>query len=76
MRVFHAVETGSFSGRRVLGTTPSTVSKLISRDRARLGVRLVERSTPATVADHRGPVYYERSVAAGNDPDLDRAELS
>ena len=63
MQVFlRVVETGSFSeAARVLGMTPSTVSKLISRIEARLGVRLVERSTRQLSLTTEGQIYYERS---------------
>ena len=47
MRVFvRAIERGTFAGAAGdLGITPSAVSKLISRLEARLGVRLVNRTT-------------------------------
>jgi DNA-binding transcriptional LysR family regulator len=43
--------------------TPSTVSKLIARLEARLGVRLIERSTRRLVLTEEGQFYYERSQA-------------
>lgn len=65
MQVFlRVVETGSFSeAARLLRMTPSTVSKLVARIEARLGVRLVERSTRRLSLTAEGQVYYERSQA-------------
>ena len=63
MQVFSRVAgTGSFSeAARQLGMTPSTVSKLIGRIEARLGVRLVERSTRRLALTAEGEIYHERS---------------
>lgn len=63
MQVFlRVVETGSFSeAARQLRMTPSTVSKLIGRIEARLGVRLLERSTRRLALTGEGRIYYERS---------------
>lgn len=56
------VEAGSFSeAARQLMMTPSTVSKLIQRLEARLGIRLVERSTRRLLLTDEGAFYYERS---------------
>ncbi|CAG9165909.1 LysR family transcriptional regulator [Cupriavidus respiraculi] len=56
-----AVETGSFTAAaKLLGTTPSAVSKSIARLEARLGVRLFQRSTRALVLTGEGRAYYER----------------
>ena len=65
MQVFlRVVEAGSFSeAARLLLMTPSTVSKLIGRIEARLGVRLVERSTRRLSLTAEGQVYYEKSLA-------------
>ncbi|MBO9707173.1 MAG: LysR family transcriptional regulator [Caulobacter sp.] len=65
MMVFvRVVEAGSFSeAARLLLMTPSTVSKLIARLEARLGVRLIERSTRRLVLTGEGQFYYERSQA-------------
>lgn len=65
MMVFvRVVEAGSFSeAARNLLMTPSTVSKLIARLEARLGVRLIERSTRRLVLTGEGQFYYERSQA-------------
>ncbi|WP_113132232.1 LysR family transcriptional regulator [Hyphomicrobiales bacterium] len=63
MMVFvQVVEAGSFSeAARQLMMTPSTVSKLIQRLEARLGIRLVERSTRRLLLTDEGAFYYERS---------------
>ena len=63
MMVFvRVVEAGSFSeAARLLMMTPSTVSKLIARFEARIGVRLIERSTRRLVLTNEGQFYYERS---------------
>lgn len=65
MMVFvRVVESGSFSeAARLMLMTPSTVSKLIARLEARLGVRLIERSTRRLVLTGEGEFYYERSHA-------------
>lgn len=65
MMVFvRVVESGSFSeAARNLLMTPSTVSKLIARLEARLGVRLIERSTRRLALTGEGQFYYERSQA-------------
>lgn len=63
MMVFvRVVEAGSFSeAARLMLMTPSTVSKLIARLEARLGVRLIERSTRRLALTSEGQFYYERS---------------
>lgn len=65
MQIFlRVVETGSFSeAARALRMTPSTVSKLVARIEARLGVRLLERSTRRLRLTTEGQLYYERSQA-------------
>jgi DNA-binding transcriptional LysR family regulator len=56
-----SVEAGSFTGgARLLGTTPSAVSKSIARLEQRLGARLFRRSTRAFVLTSEGQAYYER----------------
>jgi DNA-binding transcriptional LysR family regulator len=56
-----SVEAGSFTGgARLLGTTPSAVSKSIARLERRLGVRLFRRSTRAFVLSGEGQAYYDR----------------
>lgn len=78
MQVFlRVVESGSFSqAARLLGMTPSTVSKLISRVEARLGVRLIERSTRRLSLTAEGEAYYERSLNLLQDLDLIEQEIS
>lgn len=78
MQVFlRVVETGSFSeAARLLRLTPSTVSKLVSRIEARLGVRLIERSTRALSLTAEGQVYYQRSQTLLKELDLIEQELS
>jgi DNA-binding transcriptional LysR family regulator len=65
MLVFvRVVEAGSFSeAARLMMMTPSTVSKLIARLEARLGTRLIERSTRRLDLTKEGEFYYERSQA-------------
>ncbi|PDT30901.1 LysR family transcriptional regulator [Rhizobium sp. L9] len=65
MEVFvSVVERGGFSAaataRRM---TPSAVSKLIARLEARLGARLVNRSTRKLQLTPEGCAFYERSIA-------------
>lgn len=59
-----AVERGSFSaaGRR-LGMSPSAVSKLVGRLEARLGTRLLVRSTRALSLTAEGDAYVARARA-------------
>jgi DNA-binding transcriptional LysR family regulator len=78
IQVFHrVVEVGNFSeAARVLRMTPSTVSKLISRVEARLGVRLLERSTRRLSLTPEGQIYYERSLAVLSELDEVERELS
>lgn len=67
------VDRGSFSGgARVLGMTPSAVSKLILRLEARLATRLVHRSTRKLQLTPEGRNFYERSVRVL--ADMDEAE--
>ena len=65
LQVFlRVVESGSFSeAARLTGATPSTVSKLIGRIEARLGVRLMERSTRRLSLTEEGRLFYERGKA-------------
>ncbi len=76
MQVFlRVVESGSFSeAARLLVMTPSTVSKLIARIEARLGVRLIERSTRRLSVTEEGQTYYTRAVSLI--ADLDDIERS
>lgn len=69
------VERGSFSaGARVLGMTPSAISKLIARLEARLATQLVHRSTRKLQLTPEGRNFYERSVRVL--ADMDEAERS
>ncbi|QRF54978.1 LysR family transcriptional regulator [Variovorax paradoxus] len=67
------VDAGGFSAAaRLLGMTPSAVSKLVARLEARLGIQLVHRSTRKLQLTPEGLHFYERShrVLA----DMDEAE--
>ncbi|WP_172332511.1 LysR family transcriptional regulator [Mangrovicoccus sp. HB161399] len=78
MQVFlRVVETGSFSeAARQARMTPSTVSKLIGRVEARLGVRLLDRSTRRLSLTAEGRGYYERSRALLAELDAMERDLS
>src|SRR5438067_65764 len=64
MEVFvRVVEQGGFSAAaRALAMTPSAVSKLVGRLEARLGVRLLNRSTRQVQLTPEGSLFHERSV--------------
>ncbi|MDL9997666.1 LysR family transcriptional regulator [Variovorax sp. J22P240] len=67
------VDRGSFSaGARVLGMTPSAISKLIGRLETRLATQLVHRSTRKLQLTPEGRNFYERSVRVL--ADMDEAE--
>jgi len=74
LEIFAAVmREGSFSGAgRTLGLTPSAVARSIDRIEARLGVRLLLRSTRALTPTAEGQAYLQtaRRILA----DLDDAE--
>ena len=74
MEVFvRVVELGGFSAAaRALRMTPSAVSKLIGRLEARLGARLVQRSTRKLQLTPEGSGFYERATRLL--ADLDEAE--
>ncbi|WP_232829484.1 LysR family transcriptional regulator [Tropicimonas sp. IMCC34043] len=78
MQVFlRVVDSGSFSeAARQMLMTPSTVSKLIGRIEARLGVRLLERSTRRLSLTEEGRIYYDRSQALLADLDAVERDLS
>lgn len=58
------VERGGFSAAaRATGVTASGVSKLVARLEARLGTRLVHRTTRRFQLTPEGQAFYERSVA-------------
>jgi DNA-binding transcriptional LysR family regulator len=63
MRVFQRViERGSFAAAAEdTGLSPSAVSKLITRLEARLGVRLINRTTRRLALTHEGEIYLERA---------------
>jgi len=64
MEVFaRVVELGGFSAAaRAFRMSPSAVSKLVARLEARLGVRLINRSTRKLQLTPEGMAYYDRSV--------------
>jgi DNA-binding transcriptional LysR family regulator len=64
MEVFtRVVELGGFSlAAKARGMTPSAVSKLVTRLEARLGARLVNRSTRRLQLTPEGETFYQRSV--------------
>lgn len=78
MQVFvRVVETGSFSkAARQLLMTPSSVSKLIGRIEARMGVQLLKRSTRHLALTGEGRTYYERSQALLAELDAIERDLS
>ncbi|AZO21280.1 MULTISPECIES: LysR family transcriptional regulator [unclassified Mesorhizobium] len=55
------VDAGSFhAASRLLGSSPSAVSKSVARLERRLGVRLIQRSTRHLGLTSEGIAYYER----------------
>jgi DNA-binding transcriptional LysR family regulator len=76
MEVFtRVVEFGGFSpAARELRMTPSAISKLVARLEARLGVRLVNRSTRKLQLTAEGSAFYERALRVL--ADLNEAERS
>lgn len=57
------VERRSFTRAAAsLGITPSGVSRIVSRLEARLGVRLLERTTRSVGLTDEGTAYYERCI--------------
>lgn len=55
------VDAGSFaSAARLIGASPSAVSKSVARLEQRLGVRLLQRSTRTLGPTAEGAAYYER----------------
>lgn len=64
MEVFtRVIELGGFSAAaRKLGLSPSGVSKLVSRLEARLGSRLVNRSTRRLQLTPEGEAFYDRAL--------------
>jgi DNA-binding transcriptional LysR family regulator len=76
MEVFARVfELGGFSAAaRALRLTPSAISKLVGRLEARLGARLVNRSTRGLQFTPEGRLFYDRSIRLL--ADLDEVERS
>ncbi|MEZ2293385.1 LysR substrate-binding domain-containing protein [Variovorax sp. RCC_210] len=67
------VESGGFSSAaRLLGMTPSAVSKLVARLELRLGIQLVHRSTRKLQLTPEGTEFYQRSTRVL--ADMDEAE--
>src|SRR5271154_2702254 len=55
------IDTGSFaSAARLIGASPSAVSKSVARLEQRLGVRLLQRSPRPLSPTAEGTAYYER----------------
>lgn len=55
------VDAGSFhAASRLVGSSPSAVSKSVARLERRLGVRLIQRSTRRLALTSEGLAYYER----------------
>lgn len=55
-----SVELNSFSAAaRVLGTTPSAISKRVAKLENRLGIRLLQRTTRSLSLTPEGTAYYE-----------------
>lgn len=69
MEVFSAVvERGGFSAAaKVFGMTPSAVSKLVTRLEARLGARLVNRSTRKLQLTAEGQGFHQRCITILSD---------
>ncbi|HEV2675308.1 MAG TPA: LysR family transcriptional regulator [Aliidongia sp.] len=76
MEVFvRVVAEGGFSAAaRALRMTPSAISKLVARLEARLGTRLVNRSTRKLQLTIEGAAFHERALQVLSD--LDEAERS
>jgi DNA-binding transcriptional LysR family regulator len=76
IRAFVAVvDTGSFgSGGKAIGLTRSAVGKALARLEARLGTRLINRTTRSVAMTADGQLFYERCVQIL--ADLEEAEAS
>ncbi|WP_440534673.1 LysR family transcriptional regulator [Variovorax sp. YR566] len=69
----HAAEQRSYvSAGRILGISPSAVSKSVARLEGRLGVRLLHRTTRSIGLTEQGAVFFERCKRVLDD--LDDAE--
>ncbi|WP_242561528.1 LysR family transcriptional regulator [Pandoraea capi] len=70
------IEAGSFTlAAERLHLTRSAIGKVISRLEARLGVRLLHRTTRSHTLTEAGRVYYERCVRALAELDAGAAEV-
>jgi DNA-binding transcriptional LysR family regulator len=71
------VELGGFSAAaRAFQMTPSAVSKLVARLEARLGVRLINRSTRRLELTPEGAAFFERGVRILDDMDTAEREAA
>ena len=71
------VDARSFTGAgRALGLTPSGVSRVVARLEARLGVRLLERTTRSIGLTADGAAYYERCTRILRDLEEANGELA
>ncbi|MDR6641069.1 DNA-binding transcriptional LysR family regulator [Luteibacter sp. 1214] len=67
------VQAGSFAGAaRAAGLSPSAISKLVARLEARLGTRLIVRTTRTLQLTPEGEVYHARALRVL--ADIDEAE--
>ncbi|SEV91667.1 LysR family transcriptional regulator [Luteibacter sp. 329MFSha] len=67
------VQTGSFAAAaRSFGLSPSAISKIVGRLEARLGTRLIVRTTRTLQLTPEGDTYYERALRVL--ADIDEAE--
>src|SRR5262245_25786117 len=83
MAIFQRVaERGSFAGAADdVGLSPSAVAKLITRLEARLGVRLINRTTRRLALTAEGEIYLERvreilAAIESAEADISSARLS
>ena len=73
----HAAETGSFTrAAERLGITPSAVGKAIALMEARLGTRLMNRTTRSLGLTPEGEAYYRACVEALTVLDVAQAQLA
>jgi LysR family transcriptional regulator for bpeEF and oprC len=71
------VEANSFTGAaKVLGITASGVSRVVSRLEARLGVRLLDRTTRSLGVTADGAAYYERCSRILRDLEAANVEIA
>lgn len=73
----HAVETGSFTrAAERLGITASAVGKAVALMEARLGMRLLNRTTRSLGVTSEGEAYYRACVEALTVLDIAQAQLA